>query len=255
MSCRRRTDPGSRSRFLIVQTGSTFAELRARRGDFPDWFRRSLRLHRSEVDVVRVDAGGVLPSDARAHAGVIVTGSPAMVSERLHWSEQTAAWLRTTIERRVPVLGVCYGHQLLAHALGGRVDYHPQGREVGTVGIERLPAAAHDALLGSAPTGFTAHASHQQSVLELPKGAVTLARSAHDPHHAVRYAEKVWGLQFHPEFSVEIMRDYLRRRMQAANGDCPAECCVERAYAPAPSARRLLHRFREIARAASLQFV
>lgn len=126
-----------------------------------------------------------------------------MVSERLPWSEAAAAWLRDAVALGLPILGVCYGHQLLAHALGGRVDYHASGREIGTVAIERLPAAADDALLAAAPARFVAHASHQQSVLELPAGAVVLARSAHDPHHAVRYAPRAWGLQFHPEFSVE----------------------------------------------------
>lgn len=240
-----RTD--NKTPLLIVQTGSTFPELRARRGDFPHWFRTGLRARSDDVTVVRVDAGEPLP-EATAPTGVIVTGSPAMVSERLRWSEDTAQWLRRAVDAGVPVLGVCYGHQLLAHALGGRVDYHPGGREVGTVSIERLPAAAEDALMMATPDRFLAHASHQQSVLDLPSGAVALARSAHDPHHAVRYAPNAWGLQFHPEFSVDVMRDYLRRRRHAMNGDCPADCCNRRAHAPAPTARRLLRRFWQITR-------
>jgi GMP synthase (glutamine-hydrolysing) len=236
-------------KFLIVQTGSAPPAVRARHGDFAEWLRHGLGLARGEVAVVRVDAGEALPEPS-AHAGAIVTGSPAMVSERLAWSERTAVWLRDAVEDGLPLLGVCYGHQLLAHALGGRVDYHPSGREVGTVDIERLPDAADDALLGPTPLRFRAHASHQQSVLELPKGAVTLARSAHDPHHAVRYAAHAWGLQFHPEFSAEIMRGYLQRRPPARHGDCPQGCCAQRAWAPAPQARGLLRRFRGIARAA-----
>jgi GMP synthase (glutamine-hydrolysing) len=235
-------------RFLIVQTGSTLPAVRARHGDFPEWFRRGLGLARGAVDVVRADAGDALPSPAW-HAGAIVTGSPAMVSERHAWSERTAAWLRGAIEAGLPVLGVCYGHQLLAHALGGRVDYHPDGRELGTVDIERLDEAAGDALLGSAPSRFRAHASHRQSVLELPPGAVSLARSAHDPHHAVRYAAHVWGLQFHPEFSAEIMRGYLHRRLQGRDTDGAQGGDAQRAW-PAPAARGLLRRFREIARRA-----
>ena len=248
MACQLPTDPAAsaRFRFLIVQTGTTLAHLRPRHGDFPDWFRRSLRLPRTAVDVVRVDAGEALPASGR-HAGVIVTGSGAMVSERLRWSEDTAAWLRTVVAGGVPVLGVCYGHQLLAHALGGRVDYHPDGREVGTIDIERLPAAAGDALLGAAPARFVAHATHRQSVLELPPGAVALARSAHDPHHAVRYAPQAWGLQFHPEFSVAAIRGYLHRAPNAAAFNCRADCCAQRADRPAPHARRLLRRFRAIA--------
>jgi len=247
MSCRRPTsDPATASRFLIVQTGSTFAELRARRGDFPDWFRVGLGLAGDAVDIVRADAGESLPKHS-SHAGVIVTGSPAMVSERARWSEDTAAWLRERIDSGTPMLGVCYGHQLMAHALGGHVDYHPSGREIGTVVIERLPQAMDDVLLASAPEQFQAHASHQQSVLELPRGAVTLARSAHDPHHAVRYAPNAWGLQFHPEFSVEIMRGYLQRRPRARLGDCPAQCCTQREHMPTPHARRLLRRFRALA--------
>lgn len=246
MSSRRPIERRHAARFLIVQTGSTLPAVRARHGDFPDWFRRGLGLHRRDVDVVRAHAGEALP-DPDPYAAAIVTGSPAMVSERRSWSEAAAAWLREAVARGLPILGVCYGHQLLAHALGGHVDYHANGREIGTVGIERLPAAADDALFAAAPLRFAAHASHQQSVLAIPDGAIVLARSAHDPHHALRYAPRVWGLQFHPEFSVEIMRGYLDGRPRAAHGDCPADCCPERRHAPAPAARRLLRRFRAIA--------
>ena len=246
MSCRRPTERGSAARFLIVQTGSTLPAVRARHGDFPDWFRRGLGVPRDAVDVVRAHAGERLPA-IEPYAAAIVTGSPAMVSERLAWSEATAAWLREAIDAGLPILGVCYGHQLLAHALGGRVDYHANGREVGTVRIERLDSGADDALLDGTPAQFAAHASHQQSVLGLPQGAVVLARSAHDPHHAVRYAPAVWGLQFHPEFSAEIMQGYLRNRPRATHGDCPATCCGLREHAPAPIARRLLRRFRTLA--------
>src|SRR5689334_4699343 len=96
MSCRRPTEARAAARFLIVQTGSTLPKVRARHGDFPDWFRCGLGLHRREVDVVRVHAGE-RPPDPRAYAGAVVTGSPAMVSERLPWSEDAAGWLREAI--------------------------------------------------------------------------------------------------------------------------------------------------------------
>ena len=248
MYCPQSTEAAATARFLIVQTGTTLAPLRARHGDFPHWFQRRLGVQRDDVDVIRVDLGQALPLSA-GYAGVIVTGSPAMVSQRDAWSEATAAWLREAIDADAAILGVCYGHQLLAHALGGHVDYHPQGREVGTVAIEKTATADEDALLTGVPANFLAHASHRQSVLQLPPGAVALARSAHDAHHAVRYAPNVWGLQFHPEFSVEIMRGYLRGSAPSTDGHCAEPCCARQICSPAPQAGRLLRRFRAIAEA------
>ncbi len=240
----------SAPRFLIVQTGRTLPAIRARHGDFPEWFRRGLGLRRDAIDLVIADTDQALPEAGR-HAGIIVTGSPAMVTDRQPWSERTARWLVDCIDAGSAVLGVCYGHQLLAHALGGRVDDHPHGRELGTVTIQCLPGARDDALLSQSPASFPAHASHQQSVLELPPGAQSLACSAHDPHHAVRYAPRVWGLQFHPEFSAEIMRGYLDARRPSRYGNCLQACCAARDSRAAPAARRLLRRFRLLAESAA----
>ena len=84
--------------------------------------------------------GEALP-DPRSVRAVVVTGSAAMVTSREPWSERTAAWLCETVEVKTPVLGICYGHQLLAHALGGRVEDNPQGRHIGTVDVTLTDAA------------------------------------------------------------------------------------------------------------------
>jgi len=227
---------------LIVQTGNTLAALR-RHGDFPDWIRHGLGLRRDAIEVVRVHEGGVLP-DPRTVSGALVTGSGAMVTDRLDWSEDTAAWLREAVAAGLPLLGICYGHQLLAHALGGNVASHPCGREVGTVEVERLPTADSDALFDAAPKYFRAHATHEQSVQALPPGAVALARSAHDAHQAVRFAANAWGVQFHPEFSAAVMQAYVKR---PSTVNCTSPCCACQAARPAPFGRRLLRRFRDLA--------
>ena len=230
---------------LIVQTGSAPAELRARIGDFPDWFRRALRVPDAHVRVVDVQHGAVLPALKNVSAA-IVTGSAAMVTHRLDWSERTAQWLADAVRRDLPVLGVCYGHQLLAHALGGRIDDHPRGREIGTVTIDCLPHAADDELLGSSAP-FIAHATHVQTVADLPPGAVALARSAHDEYHAVRYARRAWGLQFHPEFPVAAMRGYLRLRADILHREGLDAARLSGAVRPSPRARALLRRFVRVA--------
>ena len=76
--------------------------------------------------MANVDGGDALPR-REGFAGVIVTGSAAMVTERADWSERSADWLREAAHDGMPLFGICYGHQLLAHALGGEVGYNPAG--------------------------------------------------------------------------------------------------------------------------------
>ena len=231
---------------LIVQTGAALPALHARHGDFPEWFRRGLGLTPQQVVCVRVDGGQALPLP-HTIAAAVITGSGAMVSQRLDWSERTADWLRTAALAGLPMLGVCYGHQLLAHALGGHVDYNPRGREIGTVDIACSPAAADDALFAALPAQFCAHATHLQSVLKPPSEAVVLARSTLDDCQAVRYAPRVWGVQFHPEFTVAHMRGYLRERADVVSDEGLDAPQLARAVSASPHARALLRRFVRIA--------
>src|SRR5690606_19105267 len=99
--------------------------------------------------------------------------------------------------------------QLLAHALGGAVDYNPRGREMGTVEVALAGHAATDPLFEGLPETLAAHATHLQTVLAPPPGATVLARSALDDCQAFRWGEATWGLQFHPEFSTGMMRGYI----------------------------------------------
>jgi GMP synthase (glutamine-hydrolysing) len=231
---------------LIVQTGAAAPEVLRRHGDFPEWFRRSLGLTPHQVKCVRVDRGVRLPPPESV-AGVVITGSAAMVPERLDWSERTAEWLRQAVEIDRPVLGVCYGHQLLAHALGGHVDYNPRGREIGTVMIERMPASTTDPLIGALPRKFLAHATHLQTVLRLPRGAVVLARSDLDDCQFVRYAPRAWGAQFHPEFGMQEMRGYLRARSEAIDYEGLDTGALLRGVRTCPHARAVLRRFARLA--------
>lgn len=227
---------------LIIRTGRAPDPIRARHGDFPKWFRVVAGLPRERVQIVDVAAGEELPAASEV-AGAFITGSAAMVTERATWSERTAGWIRNAMDRDLPLFGVCYGHQLMAHALGGRVDYLPGGREIGTVPIERAAVDEHDPIIGKLPSGFRAHATHEQSVLELPPDTQALARSARDPHHLLRYGRNAMSVQFHPEFNADVMRAYIHRKRHDMHREGNDAKATFSAVAPTPMARWLLRAF------------
>ena len=227
---------------LIMKTGETLEPLRAGGEDFEDWMRAGLGFDAHAAPAVSVHLGQPLP-EASTLAGVVITGSPAMLTDGAHWNVVAAHWLRDAVERGLPVLGICYGHQLLAHACGGQVDYHPAGREIGTVPVTLTAAAREDVLLAALPECFHAHTSHSQAVLTLPDGAVLLAASVHDAHHAFRIGERAWGVQFHPEFTARVMRTYVQVRQEALRAEGFDVDALLRDVVETPAASAVLRRF------------
>lgn len=232
---------------LILKTGTTLPEICELRGDFEDWIREGLDFEADEVDVANVYEG-VAPPDPADISGVVVTGSSALVTEKEDWSEHSAQWLASVVQREIPVLGICYGHQLLAHALGGRVERNPLGREIGTVKVRLAERAREDALLGNLPSEISVQVSHVESVVKLPPGATRYGVSARDLNQAFAIGTCAWGVQFHPEFDADIVRGYIngRRGLLLAEGLDPEEllgsaCDTEHGTA-------VLRRFGEIVR-------
>ncbi|MCP4895857.1 MAG: glutamine amidotransferase [bacterium] len=203
---------------LIIKTGSSAPTLDPSYGDFEDWISEHFNGSDLSVRVSRVDLGAELPEVSEI-AGAIVTGSAAMVTERLEWSERTATWLAAAVQAKLPILGICYGHQLLAHGLGGSVDHNPNGREIGTVTVRLTDAALSDPLLRQLPSEIDVQETHVESVAELPAGSILLATSDRDPHQAFRIGANAWGLQFHPEFTAKIIRGYLEARREIIIGE------------------------------------
>lgn len=226
---------------LILETGRPVASMRRHR-DFPHWIRVAANLSRDAAVVVNVQDGDALPS-REGFSAVIVTGSAAMVTDRADWSEASAVWLREAAQAGMPILGICYGHQLLAHALGGEVADNPAGREMGTIDLQLHDAAQDDVLFGGLPGQFAAQATHLQTVLRAPEGATVLARSVHDACHAFRWGESAWGVQFHPEFSATHMRGYVQARGEALAGEGTCPRTLARKVSATPHARTVLRRF------------
>ncbi|WP_013321105.1 glutamine amidotransferase [Gloeothece verrucosa] len=193
---------------LIIKTGKTLTSIPAEKGDFEDWIISKMGISRQETIIAEVYKTFALPNFDEI-SGVVITGSSSMVTDHHDWSEKTAAWLVDAVRQELPILGICYGHQLLAYALGGEVGKNPKGCEFGTVDIDLDEKAAQDPLLRGLPSTIKAHICHQQSVLKLPDHAIVLASSEKDPYQAFKIGEVVWGVQFHPEFDPEISREYI----------------------------------------------
>lgn len=195
----------------ILKVGTTFPRTAARLGDFDAWTAGALGPVAGEVRILDIENGAPLPALEEC-AGVVITGSHSMVTDDLPWSIRLENWIPSLLNARIPLFGICYGHQLLARAAGGEVGFHPSGTEIGTVAIQCLPACSEDVLFQSLPESFPAHVTHAQTVLRLPPGAIPLAFNAHEPHHAFRMAECAWGVQFHPEYDARIMRSYIEEQ-------------------------------------------
>jgi GMP synthase (glutamine-hydrolysing) len=192
----------------VLKVGSTYPDLERELKDYDDWIVAGLGLPEDCTRIVDVRSGDPLPHP-RGTAAVVVSGAHEMVTDRAEWSVRSGAWLRELVTRSVPLLCICYGHQLLAHVLGGEVGNNPRGWEAGVVSIRRRPAAESDPIFHVLPERFSAYSTHAQSVLGLPEDAVLLASSDRDPHQAFRVGPCAWGVQFHPEFSAEATRHYI----------------------------------------------
>jgi GMP synthase (glutamine-hydrolysing) len=237
---------------LLIKAGDLANPVRRVHGDYDRWFHDALGGDGVRYRTVHAHLGERLPHSAALDA-VIVTGSPLSVTELAPWMRRTADWLLAAGDRGLPILGVCFGHQLLAHAHGVKVRKSPQGREIGTIRVRLTAAGRSDPLFAGLDPELTVQATHEDEAAELPASAVLLGTNAACAIQAFGVGSNVRAVQFHPELSPAGMRAIIQARAEkleteaVARGDIAGEK-VRRllaGIAPSPQGPRLLRNFVE----------
>ena len=193
-------------RLGVLETGAPPAEIRGRYGDYPAMFRRLFG--EDAYDYASFDvAAGALPDAVAACDAWLVTGSSAGVYDPLPWIAPLEGFLRAA-RGKVPLVGVCFGHQVMAQAFGGRVAKSPKGWGLG---LQRYRiAAVRDWMDGADPIAVPG--SHQDQVIEPPAGAEVLAGNDFCPYGMLDYGDRAISIQLHPEFEPDYAKALIETR-------------------------------------------
>lgn len=183
-----------------------------------DGVRELVEMAGAQGEIIRLYQG-IKNLSSYEYDAIVVTGGPMGVHEidkpEYRFLRQEEDYLSNIIARGKAVLGICLGHQLVAHVLGGRIEVSPKGSEVGWTKILINSAGQKDQIFLNMPDEFWSFQYHHDEVVALPSGAINLASSGHCNVQAFRQkGSLVWGVQFHPEVSPEKAKKVLEARKE-----------------------------------------
>lgn len=193
----------------ILETGRPPDELKTAYGSYADMFKRLLGEADSQFEFrVYAVLDEQLPISPLECEAWLVTGSRHGVYENLPWMLKLQDFIRAVWQAEQPMIGICFGHQIIATALGGRVEKSTKGWGIG---LQNYTVKQPQAWMGEQP-GFTLNAMHQDQVVELPAKAEVFASSEFCEYAGLVYGGRILTFQGHPEFSTDFEEDLLKLR-------------------------------------------
>lgn len=224
---------------LIILAGHAIDIVKAQYGDFDAQFSHITGLKHPTYSFADEWPQKAIPA-AKDFDGVIISGSAAMLNDDEAWMTAATQWVKQTIHDEVPLLGVCFGHQLLGKAASGEVGPNPTGRSNGTRTVYLNDV--NDLIFSQIPRSFQVQVSHRDVILTKSDKITVLGKSDHDEHHVIRCGSCAWGVQFHPEWDMSTSEIYAKARA-SANLEATLQT-----LSPSPDAGHILKHFVDFCR-------
>ena len=194
---------------VIFDCGPSLTEVSKKFGSAPEWIIEMLQNQGCRFKWVKSYKGETI--NHQEGDAWIITGSPKSVYDEMDWMLDLEEKVRGAQKHSKPVLGICFGHQLIAKSFGGRVEKNPNGWELGSYTINLTDTGENSPLFNNMDDKLIVYESHQDSVTLMPDGADILAYSKKCVQ-AFRLHEVLYGVQFHPEFSWNVIKKYVSVR-------------------------------------------
>ena len=204
-------------------------------GDYPAMFERLLRSAAPELQfAVYHVTEGQLPNGPDECDAWLITGSRHGVYDPLPWIEPLKEFLRTAYAKDVPIVGICFGHQILAEALGGTAEKSHKGW---ALGVQKYLVHRKPSWMTGVGGEFSLNALHQDQVTRLPDDAEVVAGSAFCPYAVLVYRGSAISIQPHPEFQTGYLRDLIRVRRGKAIPEQDADAALKGLGSPIDAAQ------------------